>query len=234
MEHTKPLRAPCWKRRNGAGRRWESSLLLRHVLTKRNKYQALDEQKRVGSELDFCRSDLMVSFGVQKRAQRVDSTRNLDLFADLNLGDSDDEQEDAGIVPMGIASYASLLSPAESSSGAAGHGHSGGCVVCVKCGGQVQAHAEEEQGKKKWKQKAKSQPPAANSEWGDKCMYAELLELSGDDSWSGSGPDGLPENLETGWVAGPHILIAIAIDRSLNCPSNSCPGSRGQAVSRDY
>lgn len=30
-------------------------------------------------------------------------------------------------------------------------------------------------------------------------MYAELLEMSEDDPWS--DVDGLPDNLETGWVA---------------------------------
>jgi hypothetical protein len=35
-------------------------------------------------------------------------------------------------------------------------------------------------------------------------MYAELLEMSEDNAWdmSDSTPDGLPEDLETGWVAG--------------------------------
>ena len=38
--------------------------------------------------------------------------------------------------------------------------------------------------------------------WADKCMYAELLEMSADDPWSSTtSSDGLPEDLETGWVA---------------------------------
>lgn len=37
------------------------------------------------------------------------------------------------------------------------------------------------------------------SKYADKCMYAELLEMNEDSTWSDA--DGLPENLETGWVA---------------------------------
>ncbi|KAG7445857.1 uncharacterized protein BT62DRAFT_138986 [Guyanagaster necrorhizus] len=37
------------------------------------------------------------------------------------------------------------------------------------------------------------------NEWADKCMYAELLEMNSDDPWTTT--DGLPDDLETGWVA---------------------------------
>lgn len=50
--------------------------------------------------------------------------------------------------------------------------------------------------KKRRKKKGKNKNA---SKWADKCMYAELLEMSGDDPWS--DVDGLPEDLETGWVA---------------------------------
>lgn len=131
----------------------------------------------------------------QRRAQRVDSARQLDLFADLNLGESDDEgqADESGVVRMGIAAYASLLPeapavapPLESSPGP--------------------ETPTERKKKKKRKQKAKRETPAASSKWADQCMYAELLEMSEDDPWSAStsqsGVDGLPEDLETGWVAG--------------------------------
>lgn len=54
--------------------------------------------------------------------------------------------------------------------------------------------------KAKRKKKNKNKP----NKWADKCMYAELLELPGDDPWSSSvdAPnDGLPCDLESGWVA---------------------------------
>jgi snurportin-1 len=40
-------------------------------------------------------------------------------------------------------------------------------------------------------------------------MYAELLEMSEDNAWdtSNSTPDGLPEDLETGWVAGLNLFV---------------------------
>ncbi|XP_006463939.1 hypothetical protein AGABI2DRAFT_187358 [Agaricus bisporus var. bisporus H97] len=38
-----------------------------------------------------------------------------------------------------------------------------------------------------------------NSKWADQCMYAELLEMSEDNPWSDI--DGLPDNLESAWVA---------------------------------
>ena len=36
--------------------------------------------------------------------------------------------------------------------------------------------------------------------WANKCMYAELLEMQETDLWPG-GEDGLPSDLESGWVA---------------------------------
>ena len=61
---------------------------------------------------------------VQRRAERFDSTRQLDLFADLTLGPSDDERDEEDttaladgpeIVREGIASFAPLLPPAVAS-----------------------------------------------------------------------------------------------------------------------
>ncbi|KAJ7698724.1 hypothetical protein B0H17DRAFT_326861 [Mycena rosella] len=161
--------------------------------------KALDEQKR-------------------RRAQRVDSARQLDLFADLNLGQSDDEQDTAepGVVRMGVASYAALLPPAAPEAGPSDP--------------RIQPASPEpppaaERRKKKRKQKAKKQP-AATSKWADQCMYAELLEMSEDDPWSmsGWGGDGLPEDLETGWVAVAPIPVGkrcLAVtDQSLGVPGH--------------
>jgi snurportin-1 len=46
---------------------------------------------------------------------------------------------------------------------------------------------------------------AKASKWADKCMYAELLEMSEEahlwDNESGNAIDGLPRDLEAAWVA---------------------------------
>ncbi|KAF7323716.1 hypothetical protein MKEN_00592500 [Mycena kentingensis (nom. inval.)] len=137
------------------------------------RQKALDEQKR-------------------RRAKRVDSTRQLDLFADMSLGNSDEEEqdEDVAVVRSGIAGYASLLPPASDT--------------------PIPPHPVLEPGpsssgggakkKKKWKQKAKRETLAMSGKWADQCMYAELLEMSEDNAWNAAG-DGLPDDLETGWVA---------------------------------
>ncbi|KAK7059639.1 hypothetical protein R3P38DRAFT_2837014 [Favolaschia claudopus] len=148
--------------------------------------KALDEQKR-------------------KRAQRVDSTRQLDLFADLNLGRSDDEDgaDDSEVVRAGISPYASLL-PSSSATPQAPEA-------------AMEAVA---QGKKKRKSKLRK----GHNKWADRCMYAELLEMNEENCWdmSESGADGLPEDLETAWVAvGPVPLgkrcLAVT-DQSLGVP----------------
>ncbi|KAJ6501271.1 hypothetical protein DFH09DRAFT_326321 [Mycena vulgaris] len=161
--------------------------------------KALDEQKR-------------------RRAQRVDSSRQLDLFADLNLGQSDEEEdtEDLGIVRMGIASYAALLPPPSSAPDA------------VASDPHIESASPEPPAgrRKKRKQKSKKEPPAASNKWADQCMYAELLEMSEDDPWdvSHSGGDGLPEDLETGWVAVAPVPVGkrcLAVtDQSLGIPGH--------------
>jgi snurportin-1 len=56
--------------------------------------------------------------------------------------------------------------------------------------------------KKKSKKKKRSKADKPNK-WADSCMYAELLEMRDDDVWHlpGGVGDGLPEDLESGWVA---------------------------------
>ena len=44
-------------------------------------------------------------------------------------------------------------------------------------------------------------PKASNTKYADKCMYAELLEMPDSPSSSSWARDGLPEDLESGWVA---------------------------------
>ncbi|KAJ7138456.1 hypothetical protein C8R43DRAFT_893270 [Mycena crocata] len=156
--------------------------------------KALEEQKR-------------------RRTQRVDSSRQLDLFADLNLGQSDGEEEgeDPGVVRMGIAAYASML---PSTSTTPDHIESLG----------LQTPKADGKKKKKRKQKSKKEAPTTSNKWADQCMYAELLEMNEDDPWtaSESNADGLPEDLETGWVAMAPVPIGkrcLAVtDQSLGVP----------------
>ena len=57
--------------------------------------------------------------------------------------------------------------------------------------------------KNKTKKKNKKRSSKA-SKWADKCMYAELLEMSADAPWcspDGTVNDGLPNDLESAWVA---------------------------------
>lgn len=60
-------------------------------------------------------------------------------------------------------------------------------------------------GKKKAKRKKRTKAEGSGkaNKWADKCMYAELLEMRDDDAWPlpGSVGDGLPDDLESGWVA---------------------------------
>ncbi|KAJ7089334.1 hypothetical protein B0H15DRAFT_922768 [Mycena belliarum] len=141
----------------------------------------------------------------KRRAQRVDSSRQLDLFADLNLGQSDDEEdaEGPGIVRMGVAAYAASLPPAP---------EAGPSDALVDDSTSPEPSLE--------------RPPAANSRWADQCMYAELLEMSEDDPWgmSDSTEDGLPKDLETGWVAVAPVPVGkrcLAVtDQSLGIPGH--------------
>lgn len=61
---------------------------------------------------------------------------------------------------------------------------------------------QKKKSKKRNKKKSNYNKP---SKWADQCMYAELLEMATDDpQWSMDGAeeaDGLPRNLESGWVA---------------------------------
>jgi snurportin-1 len=52
--------------------------------------------------------------------------------------------------------------------------------------------------KQKTREKGEGRKP---NKWADRCMYAELLEMTQDDPWSVGREDGLPDDLESGWVA---------------------------------
>ncbi|KAK7683091.1 hypothetical protein QCA50_013764 [Cerrena zonata] len=154
--------------------------------------KALEEQKR-------------------RRAERFDSSRQLDLFADLNLGPSDDERDEDDnttvnvgpeIIREGIASFAPMLPPADVGTSAV--------EIPIKTSESIPPEQESDvqtNGKKRTKKKRKgkgrqSQKATQNQKlgkWADKCMYAELLEMS--DESDLFHEDGIPSDLESGWVA---------------------------------
>lgn len=135
--------------------------------------KALEEQKR-------------------RRAQKFESSRQLDAFADLKLGNSDDDgdlEDDPEIIREGVSGFVQMVSqPVETPSlSSDAHNHE-----------TVQA------GKRRGKPRRK-RIKAKPSKWADKCMYAELLEMNEEahlwDNQSGDVIDGLPRDLEAAWVA---------------------------------
>ncbi|KAI0795667.1 hypothetical protein C8Q75DRAFT_746895 [Abortiporus biennis] len=162
--------------------------------------KALEEQKR-------------------RRAERFDSSRQLDFFADLNLGASDDEANDENannaaanptdmIVREGISSFASLLPPAASASSVPLTPQIGDRIsestIPPQQASDIQTNVHEKKKRsKKRKGRSKSSQVSSNTnkpgKWADKCMYAELLEMS--DDYDTIGSDGIPQDIETGWVA---------------------------------
>ncbi|KAF7794045.1 hypothetical protein EIP86_005173 [Pleurotus ostreatoroseus] len=160
--------------------------------------KALEEQKR-------------------RRAERFDSTRQLDLFADLNLGSSDDEDEIVDEpVREGIAQYASLLSNASSTNAVSFSPPTSSPPLAepaipneLGLTDGLPTSFGKRKGKGKRKPKIQTRHKGASqskkpSKWADKCMYAELLEMTDDlemcDMDTGYG-DGIPNDLETDWVA---------------------------------
>lgn len=153
--------------------------------------------------------------GTQRRAERFDSTRQLDLFADMNLGQSDDEEIDEP-VREGITQYAPMLSnasPVDSTSFSPATSSLPFVAGGISNDSDVVTVLPTSFGKKKGKSRRKSKAQTSSkpqaqstkpSKWADKCMYAELLEMTEDTEMSEFGTgrgDGIPDDLETGWVA---------------------------------
>lgn len=135
----------------------------------------------------------------------------MDFFANLSLGHSDDEDDadDApDIVREGVSTFVPLLSPSEPprledvpstdppAPPAAGE----------HTGAPTQPHTTSGKGKRKNKRKGKGKQsarehvgPAVPGKWGDKCMYAELLEMN--EEFNSMKGDGIPDDIESGWVA---------------------------------
>ncbi|KAK0468056.1 uncharacterized protein EV420DRAFT_1502628 [Desarmillaria tabescens] len=140
--------------------------------------KALEEQKR-------------------RRAERIDASRQLDSFADLSLGlDDEDEDDHTEVVREGVGAFAAMLESEPQP---------------ITTAPSVASSPQSEQTKKKNKRKRKARTKQQDqqqkqskkhdepNEWADKCMYAELLEMNSEDPWTAT--DGLPDDLETGWVA---------------------------------
>ncbi|KAK1226833.1 hypothetical protein PQX77_010189 [Marasmius sp. AFHP31] len=158
----------------------------------------------------------------RRRAQKFDLSRQLDGFADLNLAGSDEEdeernQEGVRVVHSGLASFTSSF---EATSPTQANKPITSPTALLESN---QAAGPSNQRKKKKKKRSNRVGGGGNQQWADKCMYAELLEMHDIDTWSQSqgNYDGLPEDLETGWVAvGPVPLgkrcLAISRDSSGN------------------
>ncbi|KAF8918898.1 hypothetical protein CPB85DRAFT_1373579 [Mucidula mucida] len=139
-----------------------------HLSQQARRLKALEEQKK-------------------RRAQRVDASRQLDSFADLNLGsDDDDDGRPPQIVREGLGAFVGRIPPESAS------------VPPYQPIPSTFQPSRKSKKKRKW-QRIKKPADDEINEWADKCMYAELLEMNTDDPWSSS--DGLPDDLETGWVA---------------------------------
>lgn len=151
----------------------------------------------------------------------MESERHIDLFADLNLGLSDDETGDKpepDIVRDGIAQLAPLLP------------RSGPDLASVP---SRESHAAElnsagAQRKGRRKKGAKSSSNKKTSPWANKCMYAELLEMQETDQWAG-GDDRLPSDLEAGWVA----LAPVPVGKRCLAISHEGGGTTGTGTSSE-
>ncbi|KAF8634808.1 hypothetical protein AX17_004061 [Amanita inopinata Kibby_2008] len=165
----------------------------------------------------------LLSDGVQRRAQKFDSSRQLDVFADLTLNGSDEDEEEeddkaeSAMAPStGIGSFVSAMKQSVSQFQQQQQEQvpSTSSMACQVTGAHKEGeptsptkeHARKKQHQKKKRRGGRNS--AKPSKWADKCMYAELLEmvdpgLSQLDGWESDlgREDGLPKDLETGWVA---------------------------------
>ncbi|KAF8558204.1 hypothetical protein OG21DRAFT_1494240 [Imleria badia] len=128
----------------------------------------------------------------RRRAQKFDSSRQLDAFEHLSLGPSDDEgdediDEEPQVIREGVANYASLAGTSDGS----------GTLLAPKT--DSGSHLKKKRSKNKRKRAKKP------SKWANQCMYAELLEMKEEpglwDDQSNDADDGLPSDLERSWVA---------------------------------
>ncbi|CDO73895.1 hypothetical protein BN946_scf185016.g52 [Trametes cinnabarina] len=139
----------------------------------------------------------------------------------MTLGPSDDEADDVDdthaeprIIDEGLSQFASMLPPSATSTVAPAH-------VTDSSPAQPPPNEAEQtvlpdvnmqsQSTKRSKNKRKSKARAGESakgkkstmpsKWADKCMYAELLEMKEGFDASGDLRDGIPHDIETGFLA---------------------------------
>lgn len=131
----------------------------------------------------------------------MDSSRQLDLFADLNLGPSDDEAGESEVVREGVGTFASMvgqaIQPDPSTSMTISYPRS----LLDPTGPESSSGKSNKKKGNKKKKKSKTEKLPKASKYADKCMYAELLEMHDPSSSAPWDRDGLPEDLESGWVA---------------------------------
>ena len=105
-------------------------------------------------------------------------------MAELTLEDSDEEGDSHEVDDKSLAPYANLIKMDESKPDSADGSSTSA---------QLQATTHSYKGYKRRKaRKARK--------WADKCMYAELLEMNPMSAEAGL-PDGLPDDLQTAWIA---------------------------------
>lgn len=171
----------------------------------------------------------------------MDSSRQLDFFADLSLAEHSDEEvhdgdaieddeapADPRLAAASVAAYASLLQAGcandtvemlpEPSNFTHPVSHIQEPPIStdpIDLPAQFESKKPRRRGgKNSHKRRAEANKAsngnkykAGSSQWADKCMYAELLEMNGDEIWDATGhkdqgvSDGLPSDLEHGWVA---------------------------------
>lgn len=150
---------------------------------------------------------ILLPASLQRRAKRVESERHVDLFAGLSLGDSDEEDEhpqitEDTILREGVGHLAPLLQDQAAAS------TSTAPLIDQTLPTSFSEKGKKRHSKTKSRQRAGKGKARKISPWADKCMYAELLEMrdveshtSGSMASGDESVDGLPEDLEDGWVA---------------------------------
>jgi snurportin-1 len=147
-----------------------------------------------------------ISFHLQRRENQIESSRLESLaLLNLTLGDSDDEEEQPEVVREGLSGFATMLGSRPGRETASTNSQESLAM-------SVTSDHKSSSGKKKKKGKGKKIPgrgsassssSTSSKKWAEKCMYAELLEMLDDEMVISDGPlhDGLPDDIETGWVA---------------------------------
>jgi snurportin-1 len=154
----------------------------------------------------------------------VESERHIDLFANLNLGQSDDEgrkdDNPPDIVREGVAQLAPLLPRSEPDLAP---------VPSRECHAESREPEAPAPSKRQGNRTKAAKASNKNaSPWANKCMYAELLEMQETELWTG-GEDGLPSDLETGWVA----LAPVPVGKRCLAISHQGGGTIGAGASSD-